>query len=99
MYYLCTKKKYIRSNMQNIQDENRGLGLGGTTLCAFGFLAFVLVDFTATKVHFVHFDAAIERNGIVLCVQGTNFVQHVPSGLLSDLTVTGELVRGNALLV
>lgn len=85
--------------MQNIQDENRGLGLGGTTLCAFGFLAFVLVDFTATKVHFVHFDAAIERNGIVLCVQGTNFVQHVPSGLLSDLTVTGELVRGNALLV
>ena len=79
--------------------ENRGLGLGGTALSAFGLLAFVLVGLTATKIHFVHLNVTVKRNGIVLCVQGADFVQHIPSGLLSHLTVTSELVRGNTLLV
>lgn len=79
--------------------ENRSLGLGGTALSAFGLLAFVLVGLTATEVHFIHFHVTVKRNGIVLGKQCADFLQHIPSGLLRYLAVTGELVRGNTLLV
>lgn len=55
--------------------ENRGLGLGGTALSTFGFLAFVLIGLTATEVHFVHFHVTVKRNGIVLGKQCADFLQ------------------------
>lgn len=67
--------------------EDGGLGLCGTALSALGFLALMLVGLTSAKVHFVHFHVTIEGDGIVLGEQCADFVQHVPSGLLSYLAV------------
>lgn len=79
--------------------ENGRLGLGATSLGLFRFLGFVLVRFTAAKVHFVHFHLAGKGGSIVLFVQGANLVENKPSGFLRDVNVTAELVGRNTLLV
>lgn len=79
--------------------EDRGLGLGATALSVLGFLAFVLVGFTATKIHLIALHFAIKGGSVILLVEGTNLMENVPSGLLRDIDVRSQLNGGDTLLV
>lgn len=79
--------------------EDRGLGLGGTTLRILCPLGFVLVGLTATKVHLINLHLTVKDGRIVLMVEGTNLMEDIPSGLLRDMNITAQLRRGNTFLV
>ena len=79
--------------------EDGSLSLGGTSLRSFCFLGFVLIGFTSTKVHFVHFHLTVKDGSIVLCKQSTNFMENIPCSLLRDVDVTSKLMGGNPLLM
>ena len=79
--------------------EYRALRLKRATLRMFCLLAFVLVGFTSTEIHFVAFNVAEKSLCVVLPVQHTNLLLHEPRGLLRNVDVTAELYGGYALLV
>lgn len=71
----------------------------GSALSAPGFLRFVLVGFTSTKVHFVTLHNTRKDNIIVLFEESTHLMQNEPSGFLRYGDIRSQLNGGNAFLV
>ena len=80
-------------------SEERGLGLGAPALCVGCFLGFVLVLLPAAEVHLIQLNLSSQCRRIVLMEQCSYLMQNVPSGLLRDGQITGQLMRGYAFLV
>ena len=71
----------------------------GSTLCALGFLRFVLVGFPTSKVHFVTLHNTRKDYIIILLEKGTNLMQNKPSSFLRYGDIRSQLNGGYTLLM
>ena len=68
--------------------KDRSLGLGGTALCVWGTHRLMLPLLLTTNVNLIALYFAFKSLRVILSIESTNLLKHIPSSLLSDLDVT-----------